>query len=170
MSLDLATEQTHGLLRTALLAKLAVDLQDPALARRAARDALAHARMLSGLGFPPDPEDGSHCGLQPVDLGALLARLYPSGLSCAADVGREPDEDAGDEQPDGEPAGAPRLTEIGDLVLVESLERPPSQAPAGLRPVIGRRTSRTPSQMPLSSSSAEMQDRAMTRPVLMPGP
>ncbi len=40
------------LLRTALLARLAVDLDDPALARRAATAAVRHARLLAGLSWP----------------------------------------------------------------------------------------------------------------------
>lgn len=51
MSTGVASVCAHELLRTALLAKLAVDLQDPRLARRAAREALAQARLLSGLDF-----------------------------------------------------------------------------------------------------------------------
>lgn len=50
---DLASRAALELLRTALLAKLAVDLQDPALAHRAAREALAQAGLLHALDFPP---------------------------------------------------------------------------------------------------------------------
>lgn len=78
VSLDLATTAAWQLLRTALLAKLAVDLEDPALARRAAREALTHARLLSGLDFPPGVEDDVHCGPRPLPtVGDLLERIHP---------------------------------------------------------------------------------------------
>ncbi len=59
-SLTLASSTAAELLRTALLAKLAVDLEDPALARRAARYARSSAHLLSSLDFPPhtdQPDD-----------------------------------------------------------------------------------------------------------------
>lgn len=78
MSLDLAALGANGLLRTALLAKLAVDLEDPVLARRAAREALAHARLLSGLDFPPDAEGDVHCGPRPLPaVEDLLLLVHP---------------------------------------------------------------------------------------------
>ncbi len=55
-SIALATTTAADLLRTALLAKLAVDLEDPALARRAARYAQTAAHLLAGLDFPPHVE------------------------------------------------------------------------------------------------------------------
>jgi hypothetical protein len=48
-----AISAAEDLLRTALLASFAVDLQDPVLARRAAREALSSARLLCGLDFLP---------------------------------------------------------------------------------------------------------------------
>ncbi len=46
------------LLRTALLARLAVDLDDPTLARWAASAATRHARLLAGLTWPtPDSDE-----------------------------------------------------------------------------------------------------------------
>jgi hypothetical protein len=58
----LAVSTAFELVRTALLAKLAVDLGDPMLARRAARYAQSAAHLLAGLDFPPyddreDPDD-----------------------------------------------------------------------------------------------------------------
>ncbi len=50
--LTLATLTAAELLRTALLAKLAVDLEDPALVRRAAGYAESSAHLLAGLTFP----------------------------------------------------------------------------------------------------------------------
>ncbi len=41
-------DASHELVRTALLARLAVDLDDQPLARRAALEAAAHARLLAG--------------------------------------------------------------------------------------------------------------------------
>lgn len=74
MTADLAAEAAQELLRTALLAKLAVDLQDPVLARRAARKALAQARLLAGLDFPAAVDDAT-----PVPtLDEVLARRYPA--------------------------------------------------------------------------------------------
>ena len=55
-----AAAAAHELLRTALLAKLAVDLGDPTLTRRAARLAHTAARLLAGMGDLPvhaDPDD-----------------------------------------------------------------------------------------------------------------
>lgn len=84
--------RAHGaaeeLLRTALLAKLAVDLQDPVLARRAARRAVLSGRLLSGLDFPAlvslDEEDSDLPDVQ--DLLDLLDVLHPerSAESCGA--------------------------------------------------------------------------------------
>jgi len=41
-------DAAHELVRTALLARLAVDLNDQPLARRVALEAAAHARLLAG--------------------------------------------------------------------------------------------------------------------------
>ena len=80
MTTDMAPAQrhpaegvAHELLRTALLAKLAVDLGDPALARRAARRAAGSARLLSGMDLPVsvDPDED----LPEVD--DLLVAKYP---------------------------------------------------------------------------------------------
>ncbi len=67
--------QRRKLLRTALLAKLAVDLEDPALARRAARYAQTSAHLLAGLDFPPhdDREEPDDQALPEVE--DLLERL-----------------------------------------------------------------------------------------------
>jgi hypothetical protein len=78
VTLAVAAEAAKELLRTALLAKLACDLEDPALARRAAREASRHARLLSGLDFP-----AYDTGDEPLpDVGDLLDVLSPP---CAAD-------------------------------------------------------------------------------------
>lgn len=47
---------SRELVRTALLAKLAVDLGHPALVRQAASDALEHARHLFKLDWTGEPE------------------------------------------------------------------------------------------------------------------
>lgn len=85
MSLDLAAVEATELLRTALLAKLAVDLEDPVLARRAARQSLAHARLLSGLEFPPhvDTDEG---GARMPELDDLLTRRYPAATDKTKEV------------------------------------------------------------------------------------
>lgn len=44
-----ATSSAFELLRVALLAEFAVDLDDPVLARRAAQQAASHSGLLSGL-------------------------------------------------------------------------------------------------------------------------
>ena len=51
-ALERAETTSAELLRLALLAKLAVDLGDPVLCRRAARHAVTAARFLSGSDFP----------------------------------------------------------------------------------------------------------------------
>ena len=56
MSVTAAVVASTELLRTAALAKLATDLRDPALARRAAREAVTHARLLAGLDYPAPAE------------------------------------------------------------------------------------------------------------------
>lgn len=78
----LALSTAQELLRTALLSKLAVDLEDPVLARRAARCAAESARLLSGLDFPAhvdeDQADEDAAGLP--DVGDLLEALRPAPL------------------------------------------------------------------------------------------
>ncbi len=70
---DLVSDTAQELLRTALLAKLAVDLGDPALARRAARYAQSSAQLLAGLDIPTHVDDEE---LPKVD--DLLAQRMPS--------------------------------------------------------------------------------------------
>jgi hypothetical protein len=53
----LAASTAFELVRTALVAKLAVDLGDPVLARRAARYAQSSARLLGGLDFPAEVDE-----------------------------------------------------------------------------------------------------------------
>lgn len=55
---DTVTGTAGELLRAALLCKLALDLDDPRLARRAAREAAASARLLAGLNLHPAEPDG----------------------------------------------------------------------------------------------------------------
>ncbi len=75
--LDVATSTAaFELVRTALVAKLAVDLGDPVLARRAARYARSSAQLLAGLvDFPPhdDREEPDDQALPEVE--DLLERL-----------------------------------------------------------------------------------------------
>lgn len=78
MTAALAATAARNLLKVSLLAKLAVDLQDPALARRAAREAQTHARLLAGLDFPPDEAAEVHCGPRLPDPDVLLVRRYPA--------------------------------------------------------------------------------------------
>ncbi len=70
-----ATAVAAELLRTALLAKRAVDLQDSALAGRAARYAASSAHLLAGLDVPTydDSEDVDDQELPEVD--DLLERM-----------------------------------------------------------------------------------------------
>jgi hypothetical protein len=70
---DLVSDTAHELLRTALLAKLAVDLGDPQLARRAARYAQSSAKLLAGLDLPTYVEDDDDESLPEVD--DLLERM-----------------------------------------------------------------------------------------------
>jgi hypothetical protein len=64
---DLVSDTAHELLRTALLAKLACDLGDPALARRAARYAQSAAKLLAGLDLPTYVEEDDDEPLPEVD-------------------------------------------------------------------------------------------------------
>jgi hypothetical protein len=66
---DLAQE----LIRLALLARLALELGDPDLARRAARYAVPVVRLLAGL------DDGTHLGPLP-EVDDLLAQLRPAPI------------------------------------------------------------------------------------------
>jgi hypothetical protein len=79
-----AVDAAEELLRTALLCKLAVDLQDPVLARRAARAAAGPARLLSGLDFASyvELDDGWDGGGGLPEVQDLLEALHP-GLSAA---------------------------------------------------------------------------------------
>lgn len=61
-----------------LVAKLAVDLDDPTLARRAATEAAEHARQLAGLDLPAPEDDDTHASdMHGLTVGRLLRRLYP---------------------------------------------------------------------------------------------
>lgn len=61
------------LVRTALLCKLALDLDDPSLARRAARQSAQHARLLAGLdcGLEGEGELPPVADLLDVEVGPL---------------------------------------------------------------------------------------------------
>lgn len=76
MSADLAGACALELLRLALLAKLAVDLQDPALAHRAAREAMAQAGLLHALDFPSYVDEADDDEDLP-ELDELLVAAYP---------------------------------------------------------------------------------------------
>ncbi len=71
--LERATTTAAELVRYALVAKLAVNLGDPPLARRAARYAESSARLLGGLEFPVHVDDDDDLPLPEVD--DLLARM-----------------------------------------------------------------------------------------------
>ena len=72
---SLAEKTSTELLRLSLLAKLAVDLGDPVLARRAARHAVTSARLLAGLDWqaPRLEQDDEDDDLPELD--ELLERL-----------------------------------------------------------------------------------------------
>jgi hypothetical protein len=72
---DRAADTAHALLRAALVGKLAVDLGDPALSRRAAQQARASAQHLAGLDFP-DTRDWAGDD-EPATVDQLLAELHP---------------------------------------------------------------------------------------------
>jgi hypothetical protein len=80
-----AATATFDLLRCALLAKLAADLGDPALTRRAALEAAGHARLLAGRGHTPE----AATALPEVD--DLLLQLAPPRVHPLA--GLLPDDD-----------------------------------------------------------------------------
>ncbi len=72
----LASATAAELVRTALLAKLAVDLGDPPLARRAARYAQSSAHQLAGLNFPAHVDNGDEGDDQALpEVEDLLARM-----------------------------------------------------------------------------------------------
>lgn len=79
MSKALAAETANELLRTALLAELAVDLGDPRLARRAARHSASNARLLAGLDLPrhEDDDDDPDEDVALPEVDDLLSVLYP---------------------------------------------------------------------------------------------
>lgn len=68
---DTVTGAAGDLLRAAMTVKLALDLDDPRLARRAAREAAALARLLAGL------DVGEHLvDVDLPDVADLLEQLY----------------------------------------------------------------------------------------------
>jgi hypothetical protein len=71
---DRAADTAHALLRAALVGKLAVDLGDPHLSRRAAQQARASAQHLAGLDFP-DTRDWTED--EPATVEELLAEIHP---------------------------------------------------------------------------------------------
>ncbi len=77
-----ADSSVGELLRTALVANFAVDLEDPVLVRRAARLAAGHAQVLSRLDFPAHKQEDddvlSEHDVQLPDVGDLLALRHPS--------------------------------------------------------------------------------------------
>lgn len=86
------------LVRTALVAKLAVDLDDGALSRRAATEAAGHARLLAGLELPAaDDDPAPHAAVvQPgATLEELLRLAYPAAPRLDADEEQADDHDGG---------------------------------------------------------------------------
>lgn len=77
VTLEWATTAAAELLRVSLLAKLAVDLEDPVLARRAARKAQAPARLLAGLDFAAYVGEDQDDDALP-EVGDLLEQLHPN--------------------------------------------------------------------------------------------
>ena len=76
------------LLRFAMVAKLATDLGDPVLARRAARYAVSSAHLLAGLDWQPEAqedEDDDTAPLPAVD--ELLEQLRPADDDAASQLG-----------------------------------------------------------------------------------
>ncbi len=81
-----AAGTAEQLLRVALLTKLAIDLDDPALARRAASPAARHARLLAGLTWPkPDSDEVRAVNRTGRTLEQLLAELYPASARLDAE-------------------------------------------------------------------------------------
>lgn len=70
------------LLRTALTAKLAVNVGDPVLSRRASLQAAGHARLLAGL----DVEARAAVVEPSASLAELLAFAYPAASVLELDV------------------------------------------------------------------------------------
>lgn len=77
-SASLAKRTAADLLRLALLARLATQLDDPRLARRAARDAQAAAHLLAGLDWPARPglDDGPDDDPALPSVGVLLEQVH----------------------------------------------------------------------------------------------
>lgn len=96
-------ELAFELVRTALIAKLAVDLNDGELSRRAATEAAGHARLLAGLLLPAPEDDERTPHAAVVQPGSTLEELlrlaYPSA-SHLDDLG-EPDDDQADDHDGG---------------------------------------------------------------------
>jgi ATP phosphoribosyltransferase regulatory subunit HisZ len=84
---DRAAASAHALLRAALVGKLAVDLGDPGLSRRAAQQARASAHHLAGLDFP-DTRDWTGDD-EPPTVDQLLAELHPRQTELEPDIDRE---------------------------------------------------------------------------------
>jgi ATP phosphoribosyltransferase regulatory subunit HisZ len=88
---DRAADTAHALLRAALVGKLAVDLGDPGLSRRAAQQARASAQHLAGLDFP-DTRDWTED--EPATVDQLLAELHPRQTEHEADIDHERHQEA----------------------------------------------------------------------------
>ncbi len=78
-----AASSVGELLRAALVTKLAVDLEDPVLARRASRLAAGHAQVLDFPAHSKEDDDDdvrseSESDIQPPDVGDLLALRHSS--------------------------------------------------------------------------------------------
>lgn len=73
------------LLRVALIAKLSVDLDDPHLARRAARDASTASARLLTLRWPPPAADetSAYSDERPLSLERILHRVCPMPLGAS---------------------------------------------------------------------------------------
>lgn len=104
-SIDPTDDAAFALVRTALVCRLAVKLDDQALARRAAREAVAHARLLAARVVPTAGEVELHAAV--VDPGStldeLLRRAYPpaSHLDVDDDQGEPDDDDQADDHDGG---------------------------------------------------------------------
>lgn len=104
--LDPQTDVALDLVRCSLIVKLAVDLEDPALVRRAAGQAAGAARLLAGLDLPDDPDPDVHASVaEPgTTVAELLARLYPAARAPEEPEADDPD-DLDDPQHYAEPGG-----------------------------------------------------------------
>jgi hypothetical protein len=99
-----AAAAAEELLRTALIAKLAVDLDDPALARRAANEAAGHARLLVDLDLPVVLDVDVHADViaPGSTLDELLRLAYPAASRLDdADDQAEPDDELADDDDGG---------------------------------------------------------------------